>query len=209
MPVEWPDWQWVSYASSSTVNLVPITYTAATTNTTTSTCTVTAGANTTWTWYDLSGAYRTPTYDLPAHPSLEELEYLERSRIEREVEAAARRARRTQAVDRSTELLLAVLSAEQRARYQTERVLEVIGSHGGRYRIRPGSMANVDALDPASGEVVARLCAHPDLWDGHGSLPNPDIALGQLLHLTTDEPGFCRLANVHMGRRPGVAALAA
>jgi hypothetical protein len=144
---------------------------------------------------------------LPATP--EDLERLERRRIEREVEAEARRTRRAQAVDRSAELLLVILSAEQRMRYEAERVFEVIGSHGGRYRIRPGSMANVDALDPVTGEVTGRLCAHPQIWDGHGSLPDPDIALGQLLHLTTDEPGFCRLANVHGGRRPEVAALAA
>lgn len=93
--------------------------------------------------------------------------------------------------------------------YEADRVFEVIGSRGGRYRIRPGHMANVDALDPVTGEVTGRLCAHPDLWDGHGTLPDPDIALGQLLHLTTDEPGFCRLANVHGGRRPAVAELAA
>jgi hypothetical protein len=143
------------------------------------------------------------------HCEWRDLERLERRRIEREVEAEARRTRRAQAVDRSAELLLVILSAEQRMRYEAERVFEVIGSHGGRYRIRPGSMANVDALDPVTGEVTGRLCAHPQIWDGHGSLPDPDIALGQLLHLTTDEPGFCRLANVHGGRRPEVAALAA
>ena len=116
-------------------------------------------------------------------------------------------ARRVVAGERATQLLLAVLDAAQRASYEADRTFVVIGSHGGRYRIHRGSNGNVEALDPVTGERTARLCAHPTMR--HGLLPDSDVALAQLLHLRTDEPGFCRVANVHWGRRPDVATLAA
>jgi hypothetical protein len=37
-------------------------------------------------------------------------------------------------------------------------------------------------------------------------LPDQDVALAQMLALTTDEAAFVRLANVHRGRRPVLAA---
>lgn len=129
----------------------------------------------------------------------------------RQAEHAARRERartaRTAAVDRATRTLLELLDPTQRAQYEISRTFEVIGSEGGRYRIRPGSMGNVDWLD--AGQAAGVLCAHPVLWTGEGHLPDPDVALAQLLALTTDEAEFVRTANVHRGRRPTHLALAA
>jgi len=120
-------------------------------------------------------------------------------------EDAERRRAITAAVDRATATLLGLLNEEQRASYERDRTFLVVGSHGGLYQIGPGSMGNVEWFDPTHPDVAAgRLCAHPQRWDdeGGGILPDPDIALGQLLHLVTDEPGFLRTANVHAGRAP-------
>lgn len=108
-----------------------------------------------------------------------------------------RRIQRATAEDRATELLLAILDSDQRAAYERDQVFEVVGNLGGRYRIRPGSVANVDWLAD-NGDVAGRLCAHPSLDEW---LPNPDIALGQLLALTTDERAFVETAIIHGGRR--------
>jgi hypothetical protein len=110
---------------------------------------------------------------------------------------------RTAAVDRATATLLGLLNEAQRVSYEADRTFMLVGSHGGLYRIRPGSMGNVDWFDPTEAERPAgQLCAHPVLHDGEGHLPDPDVALAQLLHLTTDEPGWLRRANVHAGRAP-------
>jgi hypothetical protein len=103
---------------------------------------------------------------------------------------------------------LSLLSPEQQASYERDQAFVVIGSAGGIYRIRPGSAGNVDWIDPANSghEVAGVLCAHPQLWTPDGSLPDPDVALAQMLALTTDEAGFVATANVHRGRRPLVAA---
>jgi len=150
----------------------------------------------------------TTTYE-PREPTGEERAVrAEARRVARRAEEERRQARAT-VNDRAAALLLSVLDEVQAAQYRADQTFEVIGSHGGLYRIRPGTMANVDALDPVTREFIGRLCAHPREWDGNGRLPDPDLALGQLLDLTTDEPGFCRTANVHGGRRPDVAAPAA
>jgi hypothetical protein len=115
---------------------------------------------------------------------------------------------RTAAVDRATATLLGLLNEAQRVSYEADRTFMLVGSAGGLYRIRPGSMGNVDWFDPAEVEPefeprpAGQLCAHPVLHDGEGHLPDPDVALAQLLHLTTDEPGWLRRANVHAGRAP-------
>jgi len=116
-----------------------------------------------------------------------------------------RRQARTAAVDRAAATLLGLLNEAQRASYEADRTFLVVGSEGGLYRIRPGSMGNVDWFDPTEVEPrrpAGQLCAHPVLHDGEGHLPDPDVALAQLLHLTTDEPGWLRRANVHAGRAP-------
>lgn len=132
----------------------------------------------------------------------------ERARDERRAQAVQRQAeqeqRRLVARTRARDLLCSLLTAEQALDYTEHRTFEVVGSAGNRYRIRPGSMGNVDYLH--DGEVVGVLCAHPELWDGEGYLPDADVAVAQMLALTTDEAAFVRRANLHRGTRPRLAA---
>lgn len=121
-------------------------------------------------------------------------------------EAMARtqeRARiRAEAVERATSLLMAVLDEHQRESYRRTGAFDVIGSRGTLYRIHTGSVGNVEWISP-DGEG-GRLCAHPSMNEHW--LPDQDVAVAQMLALTTDEAAFVRLANVHRGRRPVLAA---
>jgi hypothetical protein len=117
---------------------------------------------------------------------------------EREREYEEYNRQRQQAHDRSRELLISLLDPTQRETYEELEWFEVTGSAGNQYRIHRGNSGNIHWL--SDGEVRGRLCAHPDF--SHGYLPDPDVALAQMLALLTDEPGFIRLANVHRGERP-------
>lgn len=132
----------------------------------------------------------------------------ETSRIARFTEQEQRQAAYEVAAARATKLLLSLLSPAQQASYIRDRTFTVLGSAGGIYRIRPGSAGNVDWIDPTNTgrEIAGVLCAHPQLWTPEGFLPDPDVALAQMLALTTDEPRFVATANVHRGRRPLIAA---
>jgi hypothetical protein len=169
--------------------------------------TVTATSNTT---IMITGDYLTYTatpntiHALPlSEPSEDEL--AERIRRDREWQARERErdARRRTAAEAAEQLLLSALNAEQAASYRANKIFEVVGSHGGRYRINYGTAGNVDALTP-NGVFIGALCCHPQ-----GGLPTPDVMLAQMLHLATDEPGFLRTANVHRGHRPAIGAVAA
>jgi hypothetical protein len=124
----------------------------------------------------------------------------ERRRQEQAAEAAVLRAEREAANARALELLLSVLTPEQRASYLDEGWFEVRGSRGGRWRIRNrGQSGNVDLMPEIGEERDATYCAHPP-----GSLPNADAHLAQMLALVTDEEKFVATANVHY-RRPGTS----
>jgi hypothetical protein len=197
-------------ATGGWVNLVPTS--TATVSYTTPVVWTSGTAATVFYNYDDGGLYYAPPYDRAVvdteeAPTARERRAAQRAEMLRRQEEYE--ARLVVVNERATQLLLSVLDEVQAAQYRADRTFDVIGSHGGRYRIRAGIMATVDALDPATREVTGRLCAHPREWDANGRLPDPDLALGQLLDLTTDEPGFCRTANLHGGRRPEVAALAA
>lgn len=118
-----------------------------------------------------------------------------------------REFRATTAQSRARELLRALLSDEQWQDYLDHEYFDVLGSLGNVYRIRPGSAGNVRLLAP-NGQEIAALCAHPVLGvrdedDRYvGSLPDADVAVGQLLALMTDERDFFRRANRHWAR-PG------
>jgi hypothetical protein len=108
---------------------------------------------------------------------------------------------RVRATDRATELLLSLLPPDQRETYQLQGVFEIIGSEGTVYRINRGTSGNVEWITP-EGEVGGRLCAHPTMAESW--LPEQDVALSQMLALTTDERAWLRVANVHRGSRPPV-----
>lgn len=101
-----------------------------------------------------------------------------------------RRAKR-----RSLSLLMRLLSPQQRQEFRQFGHFHVAGgASGNRYRIRPGTFANIDVLY-ASGRVKHRLCAHPA-----GDVPVYDVMAAQMLHLQDplSEPRFLRQANVHL-----------
>ena len=130
-------------------------------------------------------------------------------RAEQDIEAVADEAfarqhsARRQAIDRAEELLLSLLTTEQRDAYRRDNMFLVIGSHGTVYRIRTGVAGNIEWLTP-DGHLGGRLCAHPTMDDDW--LPTADVMISQVLALTTDERAFLQLANVHAGRLPQLAA---
>lgn len=127
----------------------------------------------------------------------------EMRRLYAQREERHRREGRVEANSRAEELLLTMLSEDQAAELRRNDSFTVIGSAGGVYRIRRGVSGNVDWILPDGG-VGGVLCAHPTMAEHW--LPQQDVAVSQLLALTTDEPSFVRVANVHRGRRPPVAA---
>lgn len=140
-------------------------------------------------------------------------EEAERQRMERrrrhEREELERREQLRLGTLRATELLVSFLDEAQRAQYASDGTFDVIGSHGGRYRIETGVTGNVTILH--NDEVVVRLCAHPetDVYVDEryvGTLPTPDVMLAQMLALQTDEVGFNRTANVYWQEDPHLTA---
>lgn len=117
-------------------------------------------------------------------------------RLQREEQA------RVEAGDRAVLLLRSILTAEQCASMDEHGYFVVTGSAGGRYRIRlHTSNGNIEWLRE-DDRVGGRICAHPTMTEHW--LPMADVALAQLLALTTDERAFAALANLHEGEWPPV-----
>jgi hypothetical protein len=142
-----------------------------------------------------------PIYEMPGDPrgDIRARTEFDQRQAQAEHEREERHQARIKAQSRAAELLLSLLPTDQRERYRLHGEFEIIGSAGNLYRIRRGSSGNIDWIEP-DGAVGGRLCAHPTMRDGW--LPDADVALAQFLALTTNEPEFIRLANVHQGRRP-------
>lgn len=106
---------------------------------------------------------------------------------------------------RARELLVGFLNPLQKAQYDETGKFDIVGSDGTLYRIGPGTNGNVEWLDPANGNVKGKLCAHPCTYDYENrSIPEPDLHLGQLLALTTDERAWLEVANLHRGEWPPI-----
>jgi hypothetical protein len=93
---------------------------------------------------------------------------------------------------KSLALLLGLMSAEQRQQFRQSGSFYVVGgSSGDLYRIRSGTIANIDVLRNES-KVKWRLCVHPK------GVPMYDVMAAQLLHLQDPltEKRFLRHANV-------------
>lgn len=192
------EWQWrVSPAGQWAVS--PTGFTVPTTgrdwyySTTSSNATTTLWNEHDWTWSTTINFTTTNNYVLTP-PAAEQVAAV---RARRE----ARSQSRVVARERADELLLSMLNPAQLESYLRCGEFDVVGSAGGRYRIRRGVSGNVDWLDN-DGQVGGRLCAHPTME--HGWMPDQDVALAQLLALTTDEVAFVAVANVHHGRRPPI-----
>jgi hypothetical protein len=102
--------------------------------------------------------------------------------------------RRTQAVERSIELLRSWLTSGQLRQFDRHGWFIVRGSDTGeRYRINYANVAyNVHELDD-NDRVVQRFCVVPE-----GELPVGDVMLAQKIAFETEEPHARRVAN----RRP-------
>lgn len=97
------------------------------------------------------------------------------------------------AIRRSLTLLMKQMNPHQRRDFRELRYFYVIGgSSGDRYRIRVGTIANIDVMGE-QGIVRHRLCARPA-----DDVPVYDVMAAQLLHLqdAATEPRFLLHANV-------------
>lgn len=111
-----------------------------------------------------------------------------RERVRRDALSQERRATR-----RSLVLLMKQMTPQQRREFRDHRYFHVIGGGSGeRYRIRVGTIANIDAMRD-DGTVKHRLCARPV-----DDVPVYDVMAAQLLHLQdpASEPHFLLQANV-------------
>lgn len=111
-----------------------------------------------------------------------------RERARRDAMWHERRATR-----RSLTLLMKQMSPGQRKEFREHRYFHVTGgSSGDRYRIRVGTIANIDVMRE-DGIVKHRLCARPA-----DDVPVYDVMAAQLLHLqdAASEPRFLLLANI-------------
>lgn len=113
----------------------------------------------------------------------------EQRMVIRQVEADRALMERQIADAKAKELLIQFLTPEQTAMLETMKAIAVQSVTGKQYRIRKGWAGNIDELNER-GEVVARLCVHPNI-----NIPEYDNMLGQMLALQTDEAGLLRIAN--------------
>lgn len=153
------------------------------------------------TWVVWNGArtnaateYWSPEARINAPPSQEELEA-------QRAEAARYRRERDEANARAERLLVENLSLRQRDEYHRNGWFVVFGRNRMRYRIRKGTIGNIDVVNPA-GDVVHRLCAHIA-----EQVPDADNMLAQKLLLEHDDESFHRMANVHSLTLPMQGAL--
>jgi hypothetical protein len=97
------------------------------------------------------------------------------------------------ATRRSLVLLMKLMTSEQRKEFRTCRYFHVTGgSTGEHYRIRVGTIANIDVLRD-DGMVKHRLCARPA-----DDVPVYDVMAAQMLHLQdpASEQRFLLQANI-------------
>lgn len=100
---------------------------------------------------------------------------------------------------RARDLLISMLTPDQRKEFDDSQAFTLLAQSGKRYRITHGIIANIEALS-RKGVVTHRLCAHPH---NASELPVEDTLIAQLLHLRADEAGFLRGANRHPMRAVG------
>lgn len=142
-------------------------------------------------WYEWVEADRLTT---------EEMEAAERRRIEHREQIAAAAKAAEEADARAMALFLEMLTPDQRADYDGDKHIEVIGSRGRRYWIlcRNSMSGNVLWMfDDDSTAFRATLCCHPS-----ERVPLADAWLAQKLMLETDEDAFTALANYSGAARP-------
>ena len=137
---------------------------------------------------------------LPAQPRREETA---EERTRRETQEAEwrrkdeeRRLESDSAARRARELLLSLLSEEQKRDWVASAGFYL---HVGdkKYRIKKGRSGNVELVDPNTHEPLERYCAHPV-----DNVPDEDTVVAQMMMLLHAERDFIALANTHR-RKPG------
>jgi hypothetical protein len=130
-------------------------------------------------------------------------EQMSRLRLEREQRLAKAEEDRILAQAKGLELLLMVLTDEQRAQYDLNARIPVTGSLGGMYEIDTlygGVHGNVVQVDE-HGCILGRICVAPRMRVASGPLPLADGWVGQLLAIKTDEQTFRDRGNWSSQRR--------
>ena len=94
------------------------------------------------------------------------------------------------AAKRSRRLLMARLTPEQRAEFESAQCFTVEGASGRLYRVVFGTAINIEVLGE-QGAVLYRLCAGPE------HLPACSVMLAQKVMLETREEDFLRIAIRH------------
>lgn len=135
-------------------------------------------------WQGWATAASTSAQMFPPQQSLDEIARLQEEQL-------FYRQRSQAAEKRADDLLLEILTPEQRAQYQREKWFIVDGKSGTRYRLRRAVSGSIDVLN-ADGGVRHRLCAH--LRDAH---PLPDHLIAQKFMLEHHEGEFLKVANRH------------
>lgn len=106
----------------------------------------------------------------------------------RRAEEAHKRREKANAI--AKKLFLSMLNNTQRKQYKKDRIIEVISKTSRkRYRIRDNTLNhNIEELNK-QGDVIRRICAHPQ------GVPLHDALLTQKLMLENNEDDLLRIAN--------------
>jgi len=182
--------QWVSVTSASQ----EFTFT---------TSTNTAASSAIWVNWSGRGSYVIPETYQQMHVDSRSVSKRE---IRREIKRMAVRTRQVRKITerpkrKAETLLLKHLAREQRRTWMEKDYFD-FSVESRVYRIRRGSVGNVELIDDAG--IVAKLCCHPR---NVSSLPEADVAMSQWMMLKYNEKEFFRLANFHY-QRPGYRSAA-
>jgi hypothetical protein len=116
--------------------------------------------------------------------------------------AWAGRKETRRAEQKAATLLRSWLTAEEVRRWESQKEIEVVGSHTGtRYRIRRAKVMNIDELD-AGGRVVRQWCFAPQ-----GNLVLGDVIIAQKIALETMETKALASANWRLALAGGLIRL--
>lgn len=124
----------------------------------------------------------------------EQIERAARAQEQAHREAEARKADHAEAVERSKELLLSYLTADQRATFKKHGWFVVEGGKSkNRYRVRTNTCAgNIEVLAANdNNKVTHRFCAHCD----YSAIAEYDHYLAQKLMIECAEEEFLKIAN--------------
>lgn len=125
------------------------------------------------------------TWDRPTAEQLR-VEHERNKRLE--AERLTLQRERDEARARARELLMMVLSQEQRAEYEEKKQFRLYTQSGKCYLVKRGRSGNVTLIE--NDKEVERYCIHPP-----DMVPDEDTLVAQKLLLETNEAEFLKIAN--------------